>query len=102
MIPQPEVLRFEVRHGQHVRVVICSDGVWDLVTLSEAAALARRAPSAHDAARRIADKARTRSLSKFDRLKDDTTCVVVDLNPSRQPVSPPDGGAGPGGCCAVS
>lgn len=46
MIPQPELLRFEVQPSEHVRCVMCSDGVWDFLTLDEAASCARRsAPS---------------------------------------------------------
>ena len=104
MIPQPELRRFEVSGEEHVRVVLCSDGVWDFVTVEEAAAVARRARTCDDATRLIVQKAYNRSMRKLERLKDDTTCVVVDLNPSGRPFGKPDlggGGAGDGGCCAL-
>lgn len=102
MVPQPEVLRFEVGRDQHVRAIIASDGVWDFLSLEEAAALARKAPTAQVAAQRIADKARARSLSRLNQLKDDTTCVVVDLNPSGLEVTKPPPPEGGGGCCVLS
>lgn len=101
MVPQPEVLRFEVSREQHVRAIIASDGVWDFLSLEEAAALARKAPSARDAAQRIADKARARSIGRLNQLKDDTTCVAVDLNPSGLAFSkppPPEKSS----CCVLS
>lgn len=100
MIPHPDLLRWEVGPEQHERVIICSDGVWDLLSAAEAAAIGRRAPTAEAAARTIADRARARSMRKFDRLKDDTTCMVVDLNPSQLAVAREIGSGG--GCCAVS
>lgn len=98
MIPQPDVARFDVAPDQHSRVVIASDGVWDLLTAADAAALARKAKTPKAAALRIVELANERSLRRFERLKDDTTCVVVDLNPSQLPIAPPVGG---GGCCSM-
>lgn len=105
MIPQPELHRFGVANDDFVRVIIASDGVWDFVTPSEAGAFARRAKTADAAARTIADRAKARSLQKLNKLKDDTTCLVVDLNPSQLDVQPPAKGSSEGGaagCCAVS
>jgi serine/threonine protein phosphatase PrpC len=100
MIPQPDVLRFDVGASQHVRVILCSDGVWDVLSLHDACKLARASPSAAAAADGIVELAYRRSMQRFERLKDDTTCVVVDLNPSLMPFAKP-AGAGGGGCCAV-
>ena len=98
MIPEPEVLTFEVAQGEHARVILCSDGVWDVLSLKDACQCARAAPTASSAADRIVQKAYTRSMQKFERLKDDTSCVVVDLNPSLLPFEKPPGA---GGCCAL-
>ena len=103
MIPQPEISRFAVGPEEHVRVVIASDGVWDFLSPDEAAGLARRASTVNVAACAIADKARARSMQRLNALKDDTTCLVVDLNPSRRAVLPPEPVAGGiGGCCAIA
>lgn len=102
MIPQPEIATFRVGEAEHVRVVIASDGVWDFMTPEEAAALARRAPTVKAAACAIADKAKLRSLNKLNALKDDTTCLVVDLNPSQRAFAPPEPAAGAAGCCAIA
>ena len=50
MIPQPDVLTFEVQPSSHMRVIICSDGVWDMMTLEEACKITRRASTAKAAA----------------------------------------------------
>lgn len=99
MVPHPDVHRFEVRGANWVRVIIASDGVWDFVTDREAATLARRCEKAQDAATKLVDLAYRRSMRRLERLKDDTTALVVDLNPSASPFQPPT--ATPGGCCMV-
>ena len=71
----------------------------DLMTLAEACKLARRASTPHLAAQSIVEKAYYRGMAKYERLKDDTTCLVVDLNPSQMSfVKPPPGDSG---CCQV-
>ena len=77
MIPQPDVLTFEVQPSSHMRVIICSDGVWDMMTLEEACKITRRASTAKAAAQSIVEKAYNRGMAKFERLKDDTTCVFA-------------------------
>ena len=99
MIPHPELLRFEVRPGDHMRAVMCSDGVWDLLTQEEVAAMARKSISAQAVADNIVATAVRRSKRKLNRLKDDTTCVCVDLNPSGVIVY---SDRTTSGCCAVS
>ena len=51
-----------------------------MCTCEKAAKVARRAPSAREAASRLAELAWTVSHQRFERLKDDTTVLVVDLD----------------------
>ena len=44
MIPHPDVNRFEVGHGEWVRVVLASDGIWDRLEDQEAVDAVREAP----------------------------------------------------------
>jgi len=68
------------------RLIIASDGIWDALS-SEAAAKSCRGLPAELAAKQVVKEAlRTRGL------KDDTTCIVVDIIPPGQtirPLSPP-------------
>lgn len=52
------------------------------MTAAEAAKLVRREATAQQAADRLVRLAKNRSLSALGQLKDDTTLLVVDLNPS--------------------
>ena len=99
LVPHPEVTRFRVTSSQCVRAVIASDGLWDLVSPDEASEVLRTGKSATSCANRLLEKALYRSNTKFNELKDDTTVMVVELNPSGEP--PPVAPAG-GGCCVVS
>ena len=93
-------LPVQVMAGEHVRTVLASDGVWDLLSLEDGARIARKAQSAQAAAKAIVDLTNKRSMTRFGRLKDDTTCVVVDLNPTQSPfVAPVSEGSN---CCSVS
>ncbi|KAF3431915.1 hypothetical protein FNV43_RR26651 [Rhamnella rubrinervis] len=65
------------------RLVIASDGIWDALS-SEVAAKSCRGLPAELAARQVVKEAlRTRGL------KDDTTCIVVDIIPPDNSVQPP-------------
>ena len=66
-------MRFCVVAGEHKRVIIASDGLWDFCSRSRAAKVARRARTPSDAAYRLAQLAWTASHQRLDRLKDDTT-----------------------------
>nr|XP_043638980.1 probable protein phosphatase 2C 15 [Erigeron canadensis] len=65
------------------RLIIASDGIWDAVS-SEMAAKSCRGLPAELAARQVVKEAlRTRGL------RDDTTCIVVDIIPPDTAMSPP-------------
>ena len=105
MVPHPELQHFSVvgAAGEHQRVVIASDGVWDFVTCEEAGRKVRAAPSPQAAADALVSLATKRSKARLNYLKDDTSCVVVDLNPARRAFEPPASAAGGGGCpCTIS
>ena len=98
MTPQPDLERFEVLPTQHMRVVLASDGMWDFITRPEAGKVARKAASPQAAATALVRLASNRSKAQLNRLKDDTTVVVVDLNPSQLKVTTrPEDAAG----CAI-
>ena len=82
LVPEPELMAFKVAPHEFVRVVIASDGLWDFVSHVEAAKVVRKSYSSTRAAERLVQLACNRSLSSRGRLKDDTTVIVVDLNPS--------------------
>jgi len=103
MIPEPGLERFQVEGtGKHERVVIASDGLWDFCTPELAAKIARRERTAQAAASALLRLANNRSIAKFNELKDDTTCVVVDLNPSHLPFEKPKMDGACSACCVVS
>ena len=100
MIPHPDLSRFEVEAGQWQRVILASDGLWDFVTPEEAVKIARREKSPEGAAQRLVAQAYRRSNQKVGYMKDDTTCICIDLNPSQLPFSPPTVGMETG-CCSM-
>jgi len=60
-----------------------------------------RAPTVQIAAERLMRLAISRSWEKVGRLKDDMTCVVVDLNPSQRTYEPIIVTGRGGACCVV-
>ncbi|XP_071723839.1 probable protein phosphatase 2C 15 [Rutidosis leptorrhynchoides] len=86
IVPIPYVKQVKLSNAGG-RLVIASDGIWDALS-SDLAAKSCRGLPAELAARQVVKEAlRSRGL------KDDTTCVVVDIIPpndnSTSPVSPP-------------
>ena len=101
LVPQPEILRFRVAPGSCVRVVIASDGLWDLMTASEACVnVLARSKDADDCAYKLVNLAVSRSNARFNMLKDDTTAMVIELNPSGVPV--PLTKPATSGCCTIA
>lgn len=85
IVPVPYVKQVKLSNAGG-RLIIASDGIWDALP-SEAAAKSCRGLPAELAAKQVVKEAlRTRGL------KDDTTCIVVDIIPPGQtirPASPP-------------
>ena len=94
VVPEPEIRAWPLaddRGPVYDRVVIASDGLWDLLTHAQVERAARAAgPDPQRAADRLLEIARATSEHLGYRgLKDDTTVLVVDVNPTRIPFPPP-------------
>ena len=103
ILPRPQIARTSVRPTDHWRVVLASDGLWDVVSHEQAASLTRGAETCQEAAEALVSAAKHVYLSErgLELPGDDTTVLVVDLNPSLRPFAPPqEGGAGCG--CTIS
>ncbi|KAI7739980.1 hypothetical protein M8C21_004395 [Ambrosia artemisiifolia] len=82
IVPIPYVKQVKLSNAGG-RLIIASDGIWDAVS-SETAAKSCRGLPAELAARQVVKEAlRTRGL------RDDTTCIVVDIIPPDNAMPPP-------------
>ena len=84
VIPEPDCHAWPVPRGEpfYERVVLASDGLWDLVDFAGTEAVCRKVPDPQLCAERLLRIAKTESSRRGYRgLKDDTTILVVDLNP---------------------
>ncbi|KMT14278.1 hypothetical protein BVRB_4g076330 isoform B [Beta vulgaris subsp. vulgaris] len=82
IVPVPHVKQVKLSDAGG-RLVIASDGIWDTLSSDAAAKACRGLPA--DLAAKLVVKEALRSRG----LKDDTTCLVVDIIPSVHPVLPP-------------
>ncbi|KAH9614530.1 hypothetical protein KSS87_004363 [Heliosperma pusillum] len=82
IVPVPHVKQVKLSDAGG-RLVIASDGIWDALSSDAAAKASRGLPA--DLAAKLVVKEALRSKG----LKDDTTCVVVDIIPSVHPVLAP-------------
>eukprot|EP00966_Prymnesium_polylepis_P332438 7387936-Prymnesium_polylepis.1 len=107
VLPEPELKSFSVGPQGHERLVLATDGLWDVVSASQAAAVCRRSTTPQAVADKLlqlaAGEYKQRGLPGF---RDDTTIVVLDLNPSGRPMKEAaltcdDFGLGCGGCCHI-
>ena len=101
VLPHPETLEFTVAASKRVRVVLASDGLWDICTAERAAEIVYAAETPQMAAEALlaVAKAVYQGERGLEKMGDDTTVMVVELNPS--------GGVGPpakskGGGCTIS
>ena len=98
----PAAAAFTVPHDESRRVVIASDGLWDIISAEDGAAIARQ----HDEPQAAADALLAIAQHEYhevrglEKMGDDTTVVVVDLNPGGLAYEDPIKGMG-GVCCAV-
>ncbi|KAL7604144.1 probable protein phosphatase 2C 15 [Lactuca sativa] len=79
-IPHVKQVKLSNRGG---RLIIASDGIWDALSSEAAAGSCRRLPSELAARQVVKEALRTRGL------KDDTTCIVVDIIPPDNSLPPP-------------
>jgi serine/threonine protein phosphatase PrpC len=82
IVPIPHVKQVKLSNAGG-RLIIASDGIWDALNSDVAANSCRGLPA--DLAAKLVVKEALRSRG----LKDDTTCLVVDIIPSDHPVLPP-------------
>ncbi|GAB4855622.1 hypothetical protein Ancab_024243 [Ancistrocladus abbreviatus] len=82
IVPIPHVKQVKLSNAGG-RLIIASDGIWDALSSDMAAKACRGLPA--DLAAKLVVKEALRSRG----LKDDTTCLVVDIIPSVHPVLPP-------------
>ena len=86
IVPQPEILRVKCGPDRVMRVVLATDGLWDFVTTDEARDILCMYASPQACADRLVAKAVTRSKRRLNQVKDDTTVIVVTLNPTGAPL----------------
>uniref|UniRef100_A0ACD5VYP7 Uncharacterized protein n=1 Tax=Avena sativa TaxID=4498 RepID=A0ACD5VYP7_AVESA len=82
IVPVPYVKQVKLSNTGG-RLIIASDGIWDALS-SEAAAKCCRGLPAELAAKQVVKEA-----LRIRGLKDDTTCVIVDIIPPDQTIRPP-------------
>ncbi|XP_062110064.1 probable protein phosphatase 2C 15 [Humulus lupulus] len=81
IVPIPYVKQVKLSRAGG-RLIIASDGIWDALSSDMAAKSCRGLPAELAARQVVKEALRTRGL------KDDTTCVVVDIIPPDTPVQP--------------
>ena len=98
VLPHPDVVHFDVAHGKHVRTVLASDGLWDICSADEAAAILKSAPTPQKAADELLEIAKRvyQGERGLEKMGDDTTIMVVDLMPGGKAA------AGSASSCALS
>ncbi|EEF49929.1 probable protein phosphatase 2C 5 isoform X1 [Ricinus communis] len=82
IVPIPHVKQVKLSNAGG-RLIIASDGIWDALSSDMAAKSCRGLPAELAAKLVVKEALRSRGL------KDDTTCLVVDIIPSDVPVLPP-------------
>ncbi|XP_057961855.1 probable protein phosphatase 2C 5 [Malania oleifera] len=82
IVPIPHVKQVKLSNAGG-RLIIASDGIWDALSSDMAAKSCRGLPA------KLAAKLVVKEALRSRGLKDDTTCLVVDIIPSDQPVLPP-------------
>ncbi|GAA0148905.1 protein phosphatase [Lithospermum erythrorhizon] len=82
IVPIPHVKQVKLSNAGG-RLIIASDGIWDSLSSDMAAQCCRGLPAELAAKLVVKEALRSRGL------KDDTTCLVVDIIPSDHPVLPP-------------
>ncbi|KAE9618942.1 hypothetical protein Lal_00047301 [Lupinus albus] len=81
IVPIPHVKQVKLSNAGG-RLIIASDGIWDALSSDMAAKSCRGLPAELAAKLVVKEALRSRGL------KDDTTCLVVDIIPSDRPVLP--------------
>ncbi|CAN1197957.1 Probable protein phosphatase 2C 5 [Linum perenne] len=82
IVPIPHVKQVKLSNAGG-RLIIASDGIWDALSSEMAAKSCRGLPA------ELAVKLVVKEALRSRGLKDDTTCLVVDVIPSDRPILPP-------------
>ncbi|KAF9677371.1 hypothetical protein SADUNF_Sadunf08G0100700 [Salix dunnii] len=82
IVPVPYVKQVKLSNAGG-RLIIASDGIWDALPSEMAAKSCRGLPAELAAVQVVKEALRTRGL------KDDTTCIVVDIIPPDNSIQPP-------------
>ena len=107
VLPNPQIHTFEVPADGIYRVVLASDGLWDVCDFSVAAHHMATHATVESTAKRLLGIAELEYLNKrgHEMMDDDTTVLVVELNPAGTPfvpqVAPGAADANTGGCCQL-
>ena len=101
VLPEPQIHSFEVPADGLYRVCLASDGLWDVCDFAVAARHMVDEKTIGRAARRLLRIAEDEYLTNrgHEMMDDDTTVLVVELNPSGTPYA---GGSSGGACCVVA
>ena len=94
VVAVPDITAISIPSDQYARFVLCSDGVWSVLTPEEMRRLAFSSTSAEETSLLISEHARSRRISRR-LLNDDISVIVVDVNPDHFPVSEIR-------CCSIS
>ncbi len=97
VLPNPQIRTFSVPAGARHRICLASDGLWDICSFDAAAKVMATASTCKAAANKLLGMACKEYLEvrEHDTMDDDTTILVVELNPSG--IAPPRAG-----CCSVA
>jgi serine/threonine protein phosphatase PrpC len=101
VLPHPELHRFEVPAGCHHRIILASDGLWDVCTPEQAAEVLHACADPLSAAKKLLEIAEFEYIENrgHEMMDDDTTVLVVDVNATGRPFKVASAG---GGCCTLS
>ena len=99
VLPNPEVYSFEVPAGEVWRICLASDGLWDVCSFARAAEMMKKHASVDKCCKELLKIAEKEYLEVrgHEKMDDDTTVLVIELNPSG---IKPQIAAG-GGCCSL-
>mmetsp|Transcript_30584 Transcript_30584/g.79406 ORF Transcript_30584/g.79406 Transcript_30584/m.79406 type:complete len:401 (+) Transcript_30584:74-1276(+) len=109
ILPHPEIQRFSLSPSACTRIVLASDGLWDVTSHAHALQMVRAASSCTEAANALLAHAHHVYCDErqLDRPGDDTTVMVIEVNPNAVEWTPPPASQIPveedaAGCCLLS
>jgi serine/threonine protein phosphatase PrpC len=79
----PEIMSVDIAPDEYCRLILASDGLWDVVDIGKAFSMAFSVADPIEASLKCAIKARQRRQAINMRL-DDITCIIIDINPNHR------------------